>query len=518
MMKRALVSVTDKTGVVEFCKGLEELGYEIVSTGGTKKVLLQAGVKAIDISDVTGFPEILDGRVKTLHPKVHGGLLAVRDLDSHVKQVKEHEIEYIDLVCVNLYAFKKTVESGAEFEDVIENIDIGGPSMLRSAAKNHKYVTVVSDINDYETVLNEIKEFGNTTYETRLKLAAKVYTLTAQYDTMIAQYMREKAGLSEKLFVCADEVQSLRYGENPHQAAKFYALDKELPYSLASAIQIQGKELSYNNIQDANAALNIVREFKDIPFAMGLKHMNPCGAAIGKDLKEAWLKAYESDPVSIFGGIVATNQVIDLEAANLIKFDHGTPGKPIFLEVILAPGFTKEALEAFAKRPDLRIIQYKLGDYPKQKQYVSVNGGLLVQDQDVEIKTITEDMTVTNCKPTEEQLSDMNFGWKIVKHVKSNAIVVVKNGTTCGVGAGQMNRVGAAKIAIEEAHKRGVTEGLVLASDAFFPFADTLEYGIANGVVAVVQPGGSKKDQDSIDLANQKNVPMTFTGMRHFKH
>ncbi len=517
-MKRALVSVTDKTGVVEFCKGLESLGYEIVSTGGTKKVLIAGGVKAIDISDVTGFPEILDGRVKTLHPMVHGGLLAVRDKESHVAQVKEHNIEYIDLVCVNLYAFKKTIESGASFDAAVENIDIGGPSMLRSAAKNHKFVTVVSDINDYDLVLNEIKEFGDTTYETRLKLAAKVYTLTAEYDTMIAKYMREKAGLNEKLFIEADLVQSLRYGENPHQNAKFYATDKNLSYSLANAKQIQGKELSYNNIQDANAALNIVREFGNTPFAMGLKHMNPCGAAVGKDLKEAWLKAYESDPVSIFGGIVATNQVIDGEAANLIKFDHGEKGKSIFLEVILAPGFTDEALKAFAKRPDLRLIEFKLGEYPEQVQYVTVNGGLLVQDQDTKTLTVTEEMTVTETKPTKEQLADMDFGWKIVKHVKSNAIVVVKNGTTCGVGAGQMNRVGAAKIAIEEAHSRGVKEGLVLASDAFFPFADTLEYGIANGVVAVVQPGGSKKDQDSIDLANEKGVPMTFTGMRHFKH
>ena len=517
-MKRALVSVTDKTNVVEFCKGLEELGYEIVSTGGTKKVLLAGGVKAIDISDVTGFPEILDGRVKTLHPMVHGGLLAIRDKESHINQVKEHNIKYIDLVCVNLYAFKKTIERGCEFDEAIENIDIGGPSMLRSAAKNHKFVTVVSDINDYDTVLAEIKEYGDTTYETRLKLAAKVYTLTAEYDTMIASYMRHEAHLNEKLFVEADLVQSLRYGENPHQEAKFYSTRCDLPYSLANSRQIQGKELSYNNIQDANAALNIVREFGNEPFALGLKHMNPCGAAVGKDLKEAWIKAYESDPVSIFGGIVATNQIIDGEAANLIKFDHGVKGKSIFLELILAPGFTDEALKAFAKRPDLRVIEYKLGDYPKCKQYVSVNGGLLVQDQDTECKTITEDMTITNAKPTKEQLADMNFGWKIVKHVKSNAIVVVKNGTTCGVGAGQMNRVGAAKIAIEEAHSRGVTDGLVLASDAFFPFSDTLEYGINNGVVAVVQPGGSKHDQDSIDLANEHNIPMTFTGMRHFKH
>ncbi|MCI5582408.1 MAG: bifunctional phosphoribosylaminoimidazolecarboxamide formyltransferase/IMP cyclohydrolase [Anaeroplasma sp.] len=517
-MKRALVSVTDKTGVVEFCKGLEELGYEIVSTGGTKKVLLQGGVKAIDISDITGFPEILDGRVKTLHPKVHGGLLAVRDLDSHVAQVKEHNIEYIDLVCVNLYAFKKTIEKGCDFAEAIENIDIGGPSMLRSAAKNHKFVTVVSDINDYDMVLNEIKEFGNTTYETRLKLAAKVYTLTAEYDTMIASYMRQKAGLSEKLFIEGDIVQSLRYGENPHQAAKFYSLNNQETYSLANAIQVQGKELSYNNIQDANAALCIVREFGDVPFAVGLKHMNPCGAAIGDNLIDAWTKAYDSDPVSIFGGIVATNQVIDLDAANQIKFAHGDRKKPVFLEVILAPGFTEEAKAAFAKRPDLRLIQYKIGDYNKCKQYVSVNGGLLVQDQDLEMAKITASMAVTDVKPTESQLTDMDFGMKIVKHVKSNAIVVVKNGTTCGVGAGQMNRVGSAKIAIEEAHSRGVTDGMTLASDAFFPFADTLEYALANGVVAVVQPGGSKHDQDSIDVANNAKIPMVFTGMRHFKH
>lgn len=517
-MKRALISVTDKTGVVEFAKSLSELGYEIISTGGTKKVLDQGGVKTIGISDVTGFPEILDGRVKTLHPNVHGGLLSVRDNPEHVKQVKELGIEYIDLVCVNLYAFKSTIERGATFDEAVENIDIGGPSMIRSAAKNHKYVTVVTEVSDYDTVIEEIKKYGDTTYETRLKLAAKVYTKTAEYDAMIATYLREKAGLNEKIFVEADLKQQLRYGENPHQSAKFYSIDSEMPYSLASATQIQGKELSYNNIQDANAALNIVKEFKDTPFALGLKHMNPCGAAIGKDLKEAWLKAYESDPVSIFGGIVATNQVIDGEAANLIKFDHGEKGKSIFLEVILAPGFTPEALEAFAKRPDLRIIQYKLGEYPKVKQIVSVNGGLLVQDQDTEMKTITEDMTITNAKPTAEQLSDMNFGWKIVKHVKSNAIVVVKNGVTCGVGAGQMNRVGAAKIAIEEAHSRGVYDGMTLASDAFFPFADTLEYAAANGVVAVVQPGGSKRDQDSIDYANEKGIPMTFTGMRHFKH
>lgn len=517
-MRRALVSVTDKTGVVDFCKGLIECGFEIISTGGTKKVLDDNGVKTIGISEVTGFPEILDGRVKTLHPNVHGGLLAVRDSESHQKELNDNHIEYIDLVCVNLYAFKKTIEKGCDFSEAIENIDIGGPSMLRSAAKNHKYVTVVSDINDYATVLNELKENGDTTYETRLKLAAKVYTLTAEYDTMIASYMREKAGLSEKLFVEADLKQNLRYGENPHQSAKFYKFSENVPYSLASAKQLQGKELSYNNIQDANAALNIVREFGDMPFAVGLKHMNPCGAAIGKDLKEAWLKAYESDPVSIYGGIVATNQIIDKEAADLIKFDHGQKDKSIFLELILAPGFTEEALKAFSKRPNLRVIQFDMGDYSNQKQFVSVNGGLLVQEQDTSCATVTEEMTITNCKPTEAQLSDMNFGWKIVKHVKSNAIVVVKDGVTCGVGAGQMNRVGAAKIAIEEAHSRGVKDGMTLASDAFFPFSDTLEYASNNGVVAVVQPGGSKHDQDSIDLANEKGIPMTFTGMRHFKH
>ena len=517
-MKHALISVSDKTGVVEFARELASLGFEIISTGGTKKALDDAFVKTISIEELTGFPEILDGRVKTLNPYVHGGLLARRDLKSHMDTLKEHNITPIDLVCVNLYPFKKTVEKGCTLEEAIENIDIGGPSMLRSAAKNYKDVTVVTDSADYQLVIDELKENGNTTLETRTYLAAKVFRTTANYDAMIQNYLNKLVGndFNEKLTLTYEKAQDLRYGENPHQSACLYK-GAYTSYSIVHARQIQGKELSYNNIQDANACLNLLKEFSE-PTAIGLKHMNPCGAAIGKDLKEAWLKAYESDPVSIFGGIVATNQVIDGEAANLIKFDHGEKGKSIFLEVILAPGFTDEALAAFAKRPDLRLIEFKLGDYPKQPQYVSVNGGLLVQDQDTEIKTITEDMVITNTKATPEQLSDMNFGWKIVKHVKSNAIVVVKNGTTCGVGAGQMNRVGAAKIAIEEAHSRGVTEGLVLASDAFFPFSDTLEYGINNGVVAVVQPGGSKKDQDSIDLANAKNVPMAFTGMRHFKH
>ena len=519
---RALISVSDKTGVVEFAKKLVDLGFEIISTSGTKRVLEEAGVKIINISDVTGFPEICDGRVKTLHPKVHGALLARRDDESHLQALKDNEIEFIDLVCVNLYPFEATIKrENVTMDEAIENIDIGGPSMLRSAAKNYKDVTVVCDPTDYEVVIKEIAENGNTTLKTRLILSAKAYTHTADYDAIISTYMRKQAELSEILRLRFEEKQSLRYGENPHQQAKFYKESANVSYSLANAVQIQGKELSYNNIQDANAALNIVREFGNVPFAVGLKHMNPCGAAIGTDLIDAWTKAYKADPVSIYGGIVATNQVVDKAAAKLMKFTipaDGEEKQSLFLEVILAPKFTEEAKEEFAKRKNLRLIEYVLDEYPVMNQYVTVNGGLLVQEQDVLTKTVTMDMTVTNVKPTEAILTDLDFGWRIVKHVKSNAIVIVKDGVTLGVGAGQMNRVGSAKIAIDEAHSKGVTEGLVLASDGFLPFGDTVKYAASNGVVSIVQPGGSIRDEESIEAANENNMSMLFTGMRHFKH
>ena len=510
-MKRALVSVSDKSGLVEFVKGLESLGWQIIATGGTQRLLEQSGVKTIGISEVTGFPEICDGRVKTLHPKVHGGLLARRDEASHLEALKENGIEFIDLVCVNLYPFRQTIaKPDVTMEDAIENIDIGGPSMLRSAAKNYRDVTVVCDPADYQTILAEIAEGGNTKVETRLALSAKAYTHTAQYDSCIATFMREKAGLSEKLFLEFDVKQSLRYGENPHQSAKFYSDNQTTAFSLAYAEQLGGKELSYNNIQDANAALNIVREF-DEPFCVALKHMNPCGAAIGNTIEEAWTAAYEADKVSIYGGIVAVNRPLTAEVAQGMK--------PIFLEIVMAPEFTAEALEILSTKKNLRLLKVDMTKSDKPiNQYISVNGGLLVQQLDTVTKEVTEDMCVTETKPTEAQLVDMNFGWRVVKHVKSNAIAVVKDGHTLGVGAGQMNRVGSAEIALKQAHAAGFTEGLVLASDGFLPFDDTVAFAAQYGVTAIVQPGGSIRDEDSIKKANELGITMLFTGMRHFKH
>ena len=510
-MKRALVSVSDKSGLVEFVKGLESLGWQIIATGGTQRLLEQQGVKTIGISEVTGFPEICDGRVKTLHPKVHGGLLARRDEESHLAALRENGIEFIDLVCVNLYPFRQTIAiPDVTMEDAIENIDIGGPSMLRSAAKNYRDVTVVCDPADYAAVLAEIAEGGNTKVETRLALSAKAYTHTAQYDSCIATFMREKAGLSEKLFLEFDVKQGLRYGENPHQSAKFYSDNQTTAFSLAYAEQLGGKELSYNNIQDANAALNIVREF-DEPFCVALKHMNPCGAAIGATIEEAWSAAYEADKVSIYGGIVAVNRPLTAEVALGMK--------PIFLEIVMAPEFTPEALEILSAKKNLRLLKVDMTKSDKAiNQYISVNGGLLVQQLDTVTKEVTADMCVTETKPTEAQIVDMNFGWRVVKHVKSNAIAVVKDGHTLGVGAGQMNRVGSAEIALKQAQAAGFTEGLVLASDGFLPFDDTVAFAAQYGVTAIVQPGGSIRDEDSIRKANELGITMLFTGMRHFKH
>ena len=511
MNKRALVSVSDKTGLVDFVKGLQAAGWEIIATGGTQKLLEDSGVKTIGISDVTGFPEICDGRVKTLHPKVHGGLLARRDEPSHLQALQENGIEFIDLVCVNLYPFRETIaKEGTTMAEAIEKIDIGGPSMLRSAAKNYNDVTVVCDPADYDTILAEINATGNTTLETRLQLSAKAYTHTAQYDCCIATYMREKAGLNEKLFLEFDLKQGLRYGENPHQSAKFYASTKAIPFSLASGKQLQGKEMSYNNIQDANAALNIARDFQQ-PFCVALKHMNPCGAAVAATIEEAWQKAYEADTVSIYGGIVICNRTITKEIALGMK--------PIFLEIVIAPDFTDEAMEIFATKKNLRVIQVDMTPSSEAiDQYVSVNGGLLVQHLDTQIETITADMCATKVQPDTATLADMQFGWNIVKHVKSNAIVVVKNGQTLGVGAGQMNRVGSAEIAMKQAHAAGVTEGLILASDGFLPFDDTVALAAKYGVTAIVQPGGSIRDNDCIVKADELGICMLMTGTRHFKH
>ena len=511
MAKRALVSVSDKTGLVDFVSDLQAAGWEIIATGGTQKLLENSGIKTIGISDVTGFPEICDGRVKTLHPKVHGGLLARRDEESHLQALRENGIEFIDLVCVNLYPFRQTIaKEGVSMADAIENIDIGGPSMLRSAAKNYSDVTVVCDPTDYDAILAEINATGNTTVETRLQLSAKAYTHTAQYDACIATYMREKAGLNEKLFLEFDLKQGLRYGENPHQSAKFYATTTETAFSLASGKQLQGKEMSYNNIQDANAALNIARDF-DEPFCVALKHMNPCGAAVAETIEEAWQKAYEADTVSIYGGIVICNRTITKEIALGMK--------PIFLEIVIAPDFTDEAMEIFATKKNLRVIQVDMTKNNEAiDQYVSVNGGLLVQHLDTQIETITPEMCATKVQADAATLADMQFGWNIVKHVKSNAIVVVKNGQTLGVGAGQMNRVGSAEIAMKQAHAAGVTEGLILASDGFLPFDDTVALAAQYGVTAIVQPGGSIRDNDCVVKADELGICMLMTGTRHFKH
>ena len=510
-MKRALVSVSDKTGLVPFVSGLQQAGWQIIATGGTQRLLEQNGIKTIGISEVTGFPEICDGRVKTLHPKVHGALLARRDVPAHMQTLQENGIETIDLVCVNLYPFRETIaKADVTREDAIENIDIGGPSMLRSAAKNNASVTVVCDPADYDRILAEIRQNGDTTAETRLQLAAKAYTHTAQYDMCIATYMRREAGLNEKLFLEYDLKQSLRYGENPHQQARFYAASTAGAYSLAAARQLQGKEMSYNNIQDANAALCIVRDFSQ-PCCVALKHMNPCGAAVADTIEEAWQKAYEADTVSIYGGIVVCNRPVTEQVALGMK--------PIFLEIVIAPSFTAEALAVLSTKKNLRLLEVDMQRNDQtEMQYVSVNGGMLVQQQDTQIETLTAQMCVTEKKPTAERMADLQFGWTVVKHVKSNAIVVVKDGHTVGVGAGQMNRVGSAEIALKEAQQAGFTKELVLASDGFLPFDDTVSLAAQYGVTAIVQPGGSIRDEDCVKKANELGLSMLMTGTRHFKH
>lgn len=510
-MKRALVSVSDKTNLVPFVSSLVELGYEIISTGGTKKALEAAGIKTIGISEVTDFPEIMDGRVKTLHPKVHGALLCVRDNPDHVRQIEELGIQYIDLVCVNLYPFKETVQKpGVSHEEIIENIDIGGTSMLRSASKNYKFIPVLCDPSDYDAVVKELRENGETSLTTREYLAAKVFRHTASYDTMIASYLTERTGekYPEKFTITFDKVQELRYGENPHQSAAFYK-GMNPQYSLANAKQLHGKELSYNNIQDGNAAIEILKDFEGQPAVVGLKHMNPCGVGIGKTIEEAWDKAYEADPVSIFGGIVAFNEPIHASVAEKLS--------KIFLEIIIAPAFDEDAFEILSKKKNIRLMQLDTSLEVNAKYKVTnVNDGLLVQDID-DHKITAEDLRcVTNRKPTEEELEQLLFAWKVVKHVKSNAIVLVKDNMTIGVGAGQMNRVGAAKIAIEQAGEKA--KGSIMSSDAFFPMPDTVEEAVKAGVTAIIQPGGSIKDQLSIDVCNEHGIAMVYTGVRHFKH
>jgi phosphoribosylaminoimidazolecarboxamide formyltransferase / IMP cyclohydrolase len=510
-IKRALVSVSNKEGIVEFVQALTELGVEVISTGGTKRQLQEAGVPVIGISDVTGFPEILDGRVKTLHPNIHGGLLAMRDVETHQQQLEEHNITPIDLVVVNLYPFKETIaKPDVTFEDAIENIDIGGPTMLRSAAKNHKFVTVVVDPSDYATVVEQVKETSEVSEETRRKLAAKVFRHTAAYDSLISEYLTEQVGeeFPESYTVTYEKVQDLRYGENPHQNAAFYKKPLGDTGSIAAAKQINGKELSYNNIQDANAALDIVKEFRE-PAVVAVKHMNPCGVGTSETIEEAYQKAYEADPVSIFGGIVAANREIDRETALKMK--------EIFLEIIIAPSFNEEALEVLTQKKNLRLLTLPIDqqDTP-EKRLTAVHGGVLVQDEDRYTLEDAEVTVPTERKPTDEEWAALKLAWKVVKHVKSNAIVLTKNDRTVGVGAGQMNRVGAAGIAIEQAGEEA--NGAVMGSDAFFPMNDTVEAAGKAGVTAIIQPGGSIRDQESVDKANELGIAMVFTGVRHFKH
>lgn len=508
MTKRALISVSNKDGILEFAKELVALDYEILSTGGTKKMLQDNNVPVTAVDEVTKFPEILDGRVKTLNPMIHGGLLGKFDDPSHQAQMNEHGIEPIEIVCVNLYPFVETISKpDVTWDDAIENIDIGGPTMLRSAAKNHQYVTVIVDSNDYAKVLEELKANGSTTIETRKALAAKVFRHTAAYDSYISNYLTEEE-FPENLTMTYELKQTLRYGENPHQKAAFYQKRLSSDFSLAYATQLHGKELSYNNIQDGNAALQIVKEF-DKPAAVAVKHMNPCGVGTGATIEEAFDKAYEADPTSIFGGIIALNREVDAATAEKLG--------GIFLEIIIAPSFTDEALEILTKKKNIRLLTINFAQEKKdQFKVVSVEGGLLVQEEDTFGFADADIKVVTDRQPTDEELEALKLGWAVVKHVKSNAIVVNDAQMTLGVGAGQMNRVGAAKIALEQAGEKA--KGAVLASDAFFPMSDTVEAAAAAGITAIIQPGGSVKDQDSIDKANEFGIAMVFTGVRHFKH
>lgn len=510
-IKRALISVSDKTNLVPFVKELTELGVEVISTGGTHKLLQENGINVIGISEVTGFPEIMDGRLKTLHPNIHGGLLAVRENDEHMAQIEKHGIQPIDLVVVNLYPFKETIsKDDVTYEEAIENIDIGGPGMLRAASKNHQDVTVIVDPRDYDTVIQQIKE-GGVSLEKKRELAAKVFRHTAAYDALIADYLTNFVGETEpeQFTVTFEKKQSLRYGENPHQAATFYENALPAKDSLATAKQLHGKELSYNNIKDADAALQIVREFTE-PAAVAVKHMNPCGVGTGETIAEAFDRAFKADETSIFGGIVALNREVDKQTADVLH--------TIFLEIVIAPSFSPEALDVLTAKKNLRLltldVEADLGK--KEKQLTSVHGGLLVQDIDtygLEEATIS---IPTKREPTEDEWKDLKLAWKVVKHVKSNAIVLAKDQMTAGIGAGQMNRVGSANIAIEQAGEKA--KGSALGSDAFFPMGDTVEAAAKAGVTAIIQPGGSIRDEESIQKADEYGIAMVFTGVRHFKH
>jgi phosphoribosylaminoimidazolecarboxamide formyltransferase/IMP cyclohydrolase len=519
---RALISVFDKSGIVEFAKRLAALKIEILSTGGTAKLLRQSGLSVRDVSDFTGWPEMLGGRVKTLHPKVHGGLLFRRKNADDQKQAVEHGILPIDLVIVNLYPFEATaVKAGLTAEELIENIDIGGPTMLRSAAKNFESVTVVTDPADFERVANELETAGETTLVTRLELARKVFATTSRYDGMITMELERLAAASghvaleakpvlpQRVHIALRRQQELRYGENPHQAAALYVPAGRAPEGLAAAKQLQGKELSYNNFVDLEAARSLAAEFSN-PAAVIIKHNNPCGTAEQSTLLDAYLKALACDPVSAFGGVLAFNRVVDAATAEEVA--------KLFVECIAAPGFEEKAKSIFAAKKNLRLLELPPGglDLERELQLKRILGGMLVQQPDLGEINDSELRTVTKRAPTPEQMSTMRFAWKVSKHVKSNAIVFAKDGATLGVGAGQMSRVDSVKLAVMKAQSSLV--GSVVASDAFFPFPDGVEEAAKAGATAVIQPGDSVRDSDVIAAADRLNLAMVFTGMRHFLH
>ena len=514
-IKRALVSVSNKKGITEFCSSLSnDFGVEIISTGGTLKTLVDSGIKAVEISQYTGFPEIMDGRVKTLHPKVHGGILSRREIDKKV--IEENNIQEIDLVVVNLYPFIETIsKKDSSLEEAIENIDIGGPSMVRSAAKNNLYTGVVVEPEDYQTILDEMKENdGSLKPETRRNLAAKAFSHTANYDAAISDYLNKQQENKPKyLFGKYELKQELRYGENPHQSASFYVdTSKLLGSGIASAKQLQGKDLSYNNIADTDAAYECVKTFEE-PACVIVKHANPCGIALGVDILEAYQKAFASDETSAFGGIIAFNKTLDQVTANKIIENQ-------FVEVLIAPGIEPGAQKVIASKENIRLLITEImGSEDAGSKILSVNGGLLVQDNDI-AKVMEEDLkVVSEREPSPEEIKNCLFAWKVCKFVKSNAIVYTKNNQTIGIGAGQMSRIDSAQIAASKARERGFnTEGCCMASDAFFPFRDGIDAAAKIGITSVIQPGGSMRDQEVIDAANEAGMAMVFTGIRHFRH
>ncbi len=515
--KRVLISVSDKTGAVEFARGLAKLGYEIVSTGGTAKALTQAGVENTEVSRITGFPECLDGRVKTLHPMIHAGILAMRGNPAHMEQIKELGVTPIDIVAINLYPFKETIlKDGVTLEDAVENIDIGGPTMIRAAAKNWQDVAVVVDPGDYPKILEQLEQGKELSRELKFKLAAKVFEHTAAYDALIANYLRGQCEdtplFPERLTCTYEKVQEMRYGENPHQQGAFYREVGKKGNVLSAAKQLHGKELSFNNINDANGALDTLKEFgSEKPCAVAVKHANPCGVGLGDTLLEAYQNAYDSDPVSIFGGIVALNREVDAPTAQKMS--------EIFLEIILAPAFSAEALEILEQKKNIRLLELPTlaqSNTPGMLDMKKVAGGLLVQELDTQLMNEDAIKVVTKRAPTAGEMEQLRLAWKVVKHVKSNAIVLAKENGTVGVGPGQTNRITALELAVKYAGNNA--KGSVMASDAFFPFSDCVELAAKAGITAIIQPGGAMRDEDSIKACDEAGIAMVFTGMRHFKH